>query len=126
MENTKSIHLSHPIMIDGQPVKDLAYDTDEITIGLQAKAEAEAKKASGSDTGLKFQENDYTYHTYLGMAAILAVNPAYDWADLKRVKGRDINKLSQIGRNYFLESEAYDENSSADASEPTADGSIQA
>lgn len=125
MAEENIIKLKRPITIDGKKITDLAYDTDEITIGLQAKAEVESKKI-GSTGEVKLQESDYTYHIFLGMAAVLAVNPSFDWNDLKRIKGKDLNKLAVVGRSYFLESEASEESSSEDALEPTADGSIQA
>ena len=121
------IALNRPIQINGKTIKELTYDMDEITMDLQGRAEAEAKKSAQRGGGFSTaQEIDYGYHTYLGMAAVLAVNPAYDWSDLKRVKGRDLNKFTQIGRSYFFGSEASDEDNSENASEPTAAGTLPA
>ncbi len=121
------IHLSKPIQINGTTVKELTYDMDEITMDLQARAEGESKKlASRGGSYSPVQETDYTYHTCLGIAAVLAVNPSYDWSDMKRVKGRDLKKLNAIGRAYFFGSEASEDDSFESASEPTADGSLPA
>ena len=38
------IRLKRPILINGEKVSTLTYNMDEVTIDLQARAEAEAKK----------------------------------------------------------------------------------
>ena len=121
------ITLSKPIEINGKTYRDLSYDMDEITMELQARAEGEAKKLSSKSGGFSMvQETDYTYQTFLGMAAVIAVNPNFDWMDLKRIKGRDLKKLNNIGRLYFFGSEEPDEDSSENAPELTPSGSTQA
>lgn len=121
------IRLKRPILINGEKVSTLTYNMDEVTIDLQARAEAEAKKnALRNSVYAPAMETDYIYHTYLGMAAILAVNPSYDWADLKRIKGQDIKLLSYIGRSYFFGLEESDENELDDAYATTPDISTQA
>ena len=62
-------------------------------------------------------EFDFGLHLYLGFAAIIAVNPSYDFADLERIKGRDVVEVMAIGRNFMLKS---DETSpESDSGEPT-------
>ena len=47
---------------------------------------------------------DLSLHLYLGFAAIVAVNPSYDFSDLERIKGRDVVEVMTIGRNFMLAS----------------------
>ena len=42
----------------------------------------------------------------LGFAAILAVNPDYDYNDLLRIKGSDLVQVVRIGRGFTMPSEA--------------------
>lgn len=123
----ESIELFKPIEINGKKVKKLSYDIDEISFVLQVKAEAEAKKEMQKNgVYVGNQEFDYAYHTCLGMAAIIAVNPEIDWMDLKRIKGRDVNKLTVIGRAYFFGSEELDASTSDDAPGSTPSGTTLA
>lgn len=123
----ESIELFKPIEINGKKVKKLSYDIDEISFVLQVKAEAEAKKEMQKNgVYVGNQEFDYAYHTCLGMAAIIAVNPEIDWMDLKRIKGRDVNKLTVIGRTYFFGSEELDASTSDDAPDSTPSGTTLA
>ena len=41
---------------------------------------------------------------YLGFAAIIAVNPKYDYNDLQRISGPDVMSVMKIGRNFILAS----------------------
>ena len=50
-------------------------------------------------------EFDFGLHLYLGYAAIIAVNPSYDFSDMERIKGRDVVEVMQIGRNFMLASD---------------------
>lgn len=123
----ESIELFKPIEINGKKIKKLSYDIDEISFALQVKAEAEAKKEMQKNgVYVGNQEFDYAYHTCLGMAAIIAVNPEIDWMDLKRIKGRDVNKLTVIGRTYFFGSEEPDASTSDDAPDSTPSGTTLA
>ena len=115
------IILNKPIMINGQEVKELTYDTAEITAGQFCEAEAYRFTAGGNKPVLTTYEFDHGLHLYLGMMAIIAVNPHIDIKDLERIKGFDMVKLAQIGRNFILTgagSES-DQNSSGDLSGTT-------
>ena len=46
-------------------------------------------------------EQDGNLHLYLGMEAIIAVNPDIDIADLERIKGFDLVQITRIGRNFI-------------------------
>lgn len=119
------IILRQPIMINGQEVKELTYDTSEITAGMFCEAEAYKFAASGNKPILTTQEFDSGLHLYLGMMAIIAVNPHIDVKDLERIKGFDMVRIAQVGRNFILmgAGAASDQNSSEGAFEITPESS---
>ena len=121
MEGT--IKLSKPILIDGRNITELNYNLDEITPALFAEAEAMKNKESGAS---RFQggaagtmELDYSFHLYLGAAAVIAANPEWTFDDILRVKGQDIYKLMGIGRSFMMPSEDSQEDNSEEPSEIT-------
>ena len=116
------LELKAPILINGKPVKKLSYDIEEITGEHFLQADAMRNAARGSSPGMAaVAEFDYSMHYYLGMMAIIAVNPAIDVQDLRRVKGLDIAKITGIGRNFYLGSvDASGETTSEEPIEPTA------
>lgn len=123
-----TIVLSRPILIDGNQVKELDYSLDEITPALFAEAEAMKNKESGAS---RFQggaagtmELDYSFHLYLGAAAIIAVNPGWTFEDILRVKGQDIYKLMGIGRSFMMPSDDSQEDSYEEPSEITQEYSM--
>lgn len=95
------LKLHNPIIINGKNVKNLSYDTNEIT--AQMFAEADTKKMIGNSMGAKIAETDYSLHLYLGFAAIIAVNPEIDFTDLERMKGVDVSTVMRLGRNFITE-----------------------
>ena len=115
--------LDNPILINGKEVKELTYDPQEITAELfnVACAKSAAMDKTKSFT-FKFKENDHALHLYLGMMAIIAVNPGIDVTDLERIKGFDVLALTNIGHFFTLRREAAvsEENSSDEQSENTA------
>lgn len=121
--------LDNPILINGQMVKELTYDPQEITADLFniACAKSSALQKTQSVT-LKFKENDHSLHMYLGMMAIIAVNPNIDVSDLERIKGFDVLSLTNIGAFFTLRREAAVsvESSSDEQCENTASTSTQA
>ena len=120
--------LDNPIPINGKEVKKLTYDPQEITAEhfniACAKSSALDKTKSFS---FKFKENDYSLHLYLGMMAIIAVNPDIDVTDLERIKGFDVLDLTNIGAFFTLRKQAAvsEESSSDEQSENTASTSTQ-
>lgn len=100
--------LDNPIKINNETVKELTYDANEITALHFAEADAHrmlatSSRISGGKVGVNASaELDYTMHLYLGIMAVIAVNPGYDVADLERVKGDDTRQLMGIGRNFML------------------------
>lgn len=100
----ETLKLRNPIMIDGKEVAEVTYDANEIDGILFATAEAKKKAAAGlKNTSISAAaEFDFALHLYLGFAAIVAVNPSYDFSDVERIKGRDVKEVMSIGRNFML------------------------
>lgn len=123
----EKLELSTPIMINNKKVKELTYDTDAITVGLFAEAEARKLRATTAKAGGSAGafELDYSLHLYLGMMAVVAVNPEIDIADLERITGPDVMALMRIGRNFTTSrSAAHSEaSSSGEDSETTPEPS---
>jgi hypothetical protein len=72
-------------------------------------------------------EFDFGLHLYLGYAAIIAVNPSYDFSDLERIKGHDTVEVMAIGRNFMLKSdEDAQENDSDEPTETTPESTTPA
>lgn len=111
-----TLKLKNPIMIDGKPVAELTYDANEIDGLLFATAEAKKKNAAGmKNTSISpAAEFDFGLHLYMGFAAIIAVNPTYDFSDVERIKGRDVVNVMAIGRNFILKSEQEQQESGSD------------
>ena len=121
--------LDNPIKINGQEVKELTYDPQEIT--AEQFSIACSKSAALDKTRsvtLKLKENDHALHLYLGMMAVIAINPGIDVTDLERIKGFDVLSLTNIGAFFTLRREAAvsEESSSGEQSENTANTSTQA
>lgn len=122
--------LDNPITINGKEVSELSYDAQEITVSLFSTACAKAAAASteGGTRVLtqKVKEVDYNAHLYLGMAAVIAVNPGIDFTDLERIKGFDLLDLSNIGRFFIMRKSAEPSaaTSSGELPETTADTSM--
>lgn len=98
------INLKNSIEINGKKVKTLTYDTDAITAAQFAEADARKMRASGSKGGnlSGAVELDYSFHLYLGFAAIIAVNSEIDFSDLERIKGYDVMEVMKVGRNFIM------------------------
>ena len=121
--------LKNPIKIDGKEVKEVTYDSNEIDGILFATAESKRKTAAGmKNTSITpAAEFDFGLHLYLGYAAIIAVNPSYDFSDMERIKGHDVVEVMQIGRNFMLASDkASPESDSDEHTETTPESTTQA
>lgn len=115
----ETLKLKNPIMIDGAEVTEVTHDANEIDGVLFATAESKRKAAAGlkNATITPAAEFDFGLHLYLGFAAIVAVNPSYDFSDVERIKGHDVVEVMTIGRNFMLSSEP--EQQQSDSEEPT-------
>ena len=111
-----TLQLKNPIMIDGKKVAEVTYDSNEIDGILFATAEAKRKSAAGmKNVSISLSaEFDVGLHLYLGYAAIIAVNPDYDFSDVERIKGRDTVEVMAIGRNFMLASEQEQQENGSD------------
>lgn len=114
-----TLKLKNPVMITGQSVTEVTHDSNEIDGILFATAESKRKAAAGmkNTTITPAAEFDFGLHLYLGFAAIVAVNPSYDFSDVERIKGHDIVEVMAIGRNFMLASGK--ESPQSDSGEPT-------
>jgi hypothetical protein len=121
--------LKTPITINGKRVKTLTYDTDEITALQFTEAESHKLKSAGNKGNFSGAfELDYALHLYLGFAAVIAVNPDFDYTDLERIKGADVTEVIKIGRNFIISpsEEPSGEATSEEPSEDTPSTSTQA
>lgn len=119
MEKKNTLTLKNPILINGEKVSEMTYDINEIDGVLFATAEAKKKAAAGMKNMSisAAAEFDFGLHLYLGFAAIIAVNPSYDFTDLERMKGHDVVEVMGIGRNFMLKSD--ETSTESDSGEPT-------
>ena len=120
--------LENPILVNGKTVSELEYDPQEITAAQFSIAGAKSAALDKSKAiTLKVKENDYALHLYLGMMAIIAVNPGIDVTDLERVKGFDVLSITNIGTFFTLrkQAEPSEDISSEEPSESTANTSTQ-
>ena len=131
MKNTLVLVNPITIAINGiqTEVKELTYDPQEITADQFSVACAKSSALDKTKSfSFKFKENDYALHLYLGMMAIIAVNPHIDITDLERIKGFDVLSLTNIGAFFTLRRQAdvSEDDSSEEQSENTANTSTQA
>ena len=123
----EKLKLGTPLTVNGKKVKELTYDTGAITVAMFAEAEARKLKATTGKAGGSAGafELDYTLHIYLGMMAVIAVNPEIDVNDLERLTGPDVTALMRIGRNFPTSRsvETSEESSSDEPSETTGEPS---
>lgn len=125
-----SLKLKKPLLVNGKKVEELTYDINEITSAGFAEAEFRKSQASGSKgaPNAAAVELDYSMQLYLGFAAIIAVNPQYDYNDLQRISGPDVMGVMKIGRNFILASaaESSEVAESENASETSPESTTQA
>ena len=101
------LKLKNSILINNKEVDILTYDIEEITAMMFAEADVKKKQAAGiKNVSISpAVEFDFGLHMYVGIAAVLAVNPEYTFDDLERMKGFDLVEIMKVGRNFFLKSE---------------------
>ena len=98
-----TLTLKNPILINNETISEMTYDSNEITGALFSEAEAMRKRAAGMrnvsiNPAIEF---DFGLHLYLGYAAIIAVNPGYDFNDLERIHGGDLMTIMTSGEILF-------------------------
>lgn len=118
-----TLELKSPIKINGKDVKKFKYDQDELT----AEQYIDACRRAAQPGEVDIAEGDYALHFHLGCELIISSNPDVDITDLERVKGFDIIRISNLGRNFILDAQAdYEEETSEEPSDSTADSSTPA
>ena len=128
----ETIKLRNPLLINGKEVTELTYDFNEIDCDgfTMAFSYASSKSFKANQMGkqsMSIMEQDTNFHMYLGMQAIIAVNPEIDIADLERIKGYDLITIAGLGRNftYGRSEEPSNQNSSDEPLEVTPESSTQ-
>ena len=105
MKNILKLDVPITVAVNGKQtsVTELEYDALEITAAQFSEACARSAAIDKNKTfSFKLRENDYALHLYLGMMAIVAVNPGIDISDLERIKGNDVLKIADIGMLFTL------------------------
>lgn len=98
------LKLQKPLYVNGQELKALSYDIDELKVDDVLIAERNRAKASGGfDASQKAVEFDTSLHFFVGMQAIIKQQPQIDINDLKRLSGVDASHLCKIGRAFFMQ-----------------------
>lgn len=129
---SETLKLKNAILINGNKVNELEYDTEEITVEHFTRAEglkgSSLQKQSGTMMASAVAETDYSMHMYLGFMAIIAVSEkgdnVIDVQDLMRIKGHDITAIMHIGRNFMLKSEedmTEEEDSTSESTQNTSE-----
>lgn len=128
----QKLELRQPVVINGKNYKELEYDFDELTCEDYATAAtyADSKALRASQSGkpnASIMEQNISFHMYLGMIAVVAANrELIDIADMERIKGYDLVKITQVGRNFIAgrSEEPSDQSSSEKPSEVTPESII--
>ena len=122
------IKLSHSITVNGKPVADLQYNTEDITGALFCEADSKRRFAAGTKNVsiAPAAEFDYGLHLYLGYAACVAAAPEIDFTDLERIHGSDLVSFMEVGRNFIMKSEDSAQNNSDEPTEATVAPTTQA
>ena len=122
------IKLANPITVNGKPMAELQYNTEEITGALFCEADSKRRFAAGAKNVsiAPAAEFDYGLHLYLGFAAVIAAAPEIDFADLERIHGVDVINVMEVGRNFIMKSEDSEQSNSDEPSEATAVPTTQA
>ncbi|MBQ9000264.1 MAG: hypothetical protein IJ087_00225 [Eggerthellaceae bacterium] len=115
----ETIFLKTPILIDGERVRELSYDIDEISAHqfIDAENRAASRAMMLGTPPASVAELDAGFHVYLGIMAVIAVNPGYTVEDIERVKGPDVTKLMKVGRNFMTSGAEEDEEEDFDEPE---------
>lgn len=123
------LELDNPIKINNKEYTELEYNPLKITAAMFSEACARSSAANKSRTvSFNMKQTDTALHLYLGMMAIIAVNPEIDIADLERIEGYDVLDLTDIGMLFIYRrwEATSKESNSEEPSENIADTSTQA
>lgn len=91
--------LSKPIDINGEQIKELKYNFEDMTARDKGNATREYKRAGNV---VSVQELDPDYHIYLFAAAVKKENPSIEIDDVLRISARDASKAEGLVRDFFF------------------------
>lgn len=91
--------LSKPIDVNGEKIKELKYNFDDMTARDKQQAGKLYKKSGNS---INVQELDSNYHLYLFAAAVKKENESIDINDILRISAKDSAKAEELARNFFF------------------------
>lgn len=119
----RTLKLDNPITINNKVYTEFEYNPLKITAAQFSEACARSSASKNRTVSFNLKQTDTALHLYLGMMAVIAVNPEIDVADLERIEGYDVLELSDIGMlfTYRRWAATSEENSSEEQSENIAD-----
>lgn len=122
----EKITLLKPIKVNGNEVRELSFDIDNVSAEqfLEADARASTGLAAKGIQNMNLAEFNSALHFYLGCFAIISCNANIDITDLQRIAGRDINKVRRIGQRFFNDSaQVEDQDETASTQRPSESSS---
>jgi hypothetical protein len=93
------LKLSKPIMVNGNELKELAYDFENMTAQDKLNAGKNYKKAGNV---ISVQELDSDYHMYIFAEAAAKSNEGLDINDVLRMSAKDSAKAEGLVRDFFF------------------------
>lgn len=116
----ETLRLSSPIKVNGEVLRELSYDVQNLTVlDIMTAGRNKARAFGNADLSQKVAELDAELHFFVGMQAIIKQNPSIDVSDLNNLSGSDAYKLMQIGRSFFkVDSSEEELNTSEEQSAP--------
>ena len=108
------LKLSSPIKVNGVEIKELAYDIDALGPGDIMQADKNRMKVTNGLVSQTVAELDPTLHLYVGLQAIIKLNPNVDISDLNNLGGKDTYKVMKIGRSFFRDASSADESTTSE------------
>lgn len=106
------LKLSSPIKVNGVEIEELAYDIDAVGPGDIIQADKNKIKACGGVSSQTVAEVDTILHLYVGMQAIIKLNPSVDVSDLNNLGRVDTYKVIKLGRSFFREDSSLEKSTS--------------
>ncbi|WP_040948475.1 phage tail assembly protein [Gorillibacterium massiliense] len=94
-----SLVLNKPILINGEEVRELNCNLEDMTARDKAEATKAFKKAGNM---IMVQELDADYHLYLFAAAVHKENSSIEVDDVLRMSAKDSVKAEALVRDFFF------------------------
>lgn len=121
----QKIKLVNPIKINGKETKELPFDT--LTFGSKEHERANRMTATVNQGTPVAQETDYNYHMIVAKIIVETSSQGeISVEDLERLRGVDLFKLQQEGRNFLLGVGGQEPETLDEPSEVTAESTKQA